>query len=92
MPSALAALKDEHERTEGENLVRELDHLQDHQRKLESVPVIDCHEMELAKQNKLVKVLNQKLDDPDHEMSIERSRYFAHMTALRQLCEYERQH
>ena len=31
---ALAALKDKHERTEGENLVRELDHLQD-QRKLE---------------------------------------------------------
>ena len=87
---ALAALKGKHERTEGENLVRELDHLQD-QRKLESV--IDCHEMELAKQKDLVEALNQELDDQDHELSLasERSRYFTHTTALRQLYEHERQ-
>ena len=65
---ALAALKDTHERTEGENRVRELHHLQD-QRKLESV--IDCHEMELAKQKDLVEALNQELDDQDHELSLE---------------------
>ena len=86
---ALAALKDKQERTEGENLVRELDHLQD-QRKLESV--IDCHEMELTKQNDLVETLNQELEDQDHELSLERSRYFTHTTALRQLWEHERQH
>ena len=86
---ALAALKDKHERTEGENLVRELDHLQD-QRKLESV--IDCHEMELAKQKDLAETLNQELEDQDHELSLERSRYFTHNTALRQLWEHERQH
>ena len=49
MPSALAAQKDKHERTEDENPVRELDHLQD-QRKLESM--INCLEMELAKQKR----------------------------------------
>ena len=86
---ALAVLKDKHERTEGENLVRELDHLQD-QRKPQCV--IDCHEMELAKQKDLVEALNQELDDQDHELSLERSRYSTHTTALSPLLEQERQH
>ena len=86
---ALAALKDEHKRTEGENLVRELDHLQDI-RKLENV--IDCRESELWKQKDLVESLNQELDDQDHELSLERSRYLTHTTVLRQLWEHDRQH
>ena len=60
------------------------------QRELESVIV--GHEMELAKQKDLVKALNQELDDRDHELSLEHSRYFTHTTALRQLYELERQH
>ena len=60
------------------------------QRELESVIV--GHEMELAKQKYLVEALNQELDDQDHELSLERSRYFTHTTALRQLWEHERQH
>jgi hypothetical protein len=78
----LSALNDNHERTECENLERTLDHLQD-QRKLESV--IDGHEMELAKQTYLVEALNQELDLQDHELSLERSRFFTHTTAFRQL-------
>ena len=50
------------------------------------------HEMELAKQKDLVEALNQELDDQDHELSLERSRYFTHTTVLRQLLEQERQH
>ncbi len=51
------------------------------------------HEMELAKQKDLVKALNQELDDQDHELSFERSRYTTtHTTALRQLHEQELQH
>ena len=60
------------------------------QRELKSVIV--SHEIELAKQKDLVEALNQELDDQDHELSLERSRYFTHTTALRQLCEQERQH
>ena len=60
------------------------------QRELESVIV--GHEMELAKQKDLVEALNQELDDQDHELSLERSRYFTHTTALRQLWKHERQH
>ena len=60
------------------------------QRELESVIV--GHEMELAKQKDLVEAMNQELDDQDHELSLERSRYFTHTTALRQLYEQERQH
>ena len=60
------------------------------QRELESVIV--GHEMELAKQKDLVEALNQELDDQDHELSLERSRYFTHTTVLRQLLEHERQH
>ena len=60
------------------------------QRELESVIV--GHEMELAKQKDLVEALNQELDDQDHELSLERSRYFTHTTVLRQLLEQERQH
>jgi hypothetical protein len=85
---ALAALTDMHKRTEGENLVRELDHLQV-QRKLESL--IDIHEMELAKQKDLVEALNQELDDQDHELSLERSRYVTHTRILREVYEQERQ-
>ncbi len=33
------------------------------------------HEMELAKQKYLIKALIQELDDQDHELSLERSRY-----------------
>ena len=55
--------------------------------------MIVSHEMELAaKQKDLVEVLNQELDDQDHELSLERSRYFTHTTVLRQLLEHERQH
>ncbi len=50
--------------------------------KLESV--IDGHEMELDKQKDMAEALNQELDDQDHELSLERSRYFMHTTALRQ--------
>ena len=60
------------------------------QRELESVIV--GHEMELAKQKDLVEALNHELDDQDHELSLERSRYFTHTTVLRQLLEHERQH
>ncbi len=60
------------------------------QRELESVIV--GHEMELAKQKDLVEALNQELDDQDHELSLECSRYFTHTTVLRQLLEHERQH
>ncbi len=60
------------------------------QRELESVIV--GHEMELAKQKDLVEALNQELDNQDHELSLERSRYFTHtITVLRQLLEHERQ-
>ena len=49
--------------------------------------------MELAaKQKDSVEALNQELDDQDHELSLERSRYFTHTTAWRQLYEQERQH
>ena len=55
--------------------------------------MIVSHEMELAaKQKDLVEVLNQELDDQDHELSLERSRYFTQTTVLRQLLEHERQH
>ena len=48
--------------------------------------MIVSHEMELAaKQKDLVEVLNQELDDQDHELSLERSRYFTQTTVLRQL-------
>ena len=67
----------------------ELDHLQD-LRKVEAV--VDCRESELAKQKDLVEALNQELDDQDHELSLERSRYITHTTVLRQLLEHERQH
>ncbi len=46
----------------------------------------------LAKQKDLVEALNQELDGQDHKLSLERSRYFTHTTALRQLYEQERQH
>ena len=67
----------------------ELDHLQD-LRKVEDV--VHCRESELAKQKDLVEALNQELDDQDHELSLECSRYFTHTTVLRQLYEHERQH
>ena len=52
----------------------------------------EVDEMELAKQKDLVEELNQELDDQDHELSLERSRYFTHTTVLRKLLEHERQH
>ena len=67
----------------------ELDHLQD-LRKVEAV--VHCRDSELAEQKDLVEALNQELDDQDHELSLERSRYFTHTTVLRQLLEHERQH
>ena len=60
------------------------------QRELESV--IISHEMELAKQKDLVEALNQELDDQDHELSLERSRYVTHTRILREVYEQERQH
>ena len=67
----------------------ELDHLQD-LRKVEAV--VHCRESELAKKKDLVEALNQELDYQDHELSLERSRYIAHTTVLRQLYEHERKH
>ena len=83
---AVADLKEKHY---NEITVMELDHLQD-LRKVEAV--VDCRESELAKQKDLVEALNQELDYQDHELSLERSRYFTHTTALRQLYEHERKH
>ena len=40
----------------------------------------EVDEMELAKQKDLVEALNQELDDQDHELSLEHSRYFTHTT------------
>jgi flagellar biosynthesis chaperone FliJ len=85
----LAELTDKHEKTQDELSKIGLGHYLE-QRELESVIV--GHEMELAKQKDLVEALNQELDDQDHELSLERSRYFTHTTVLRQLLEHERQH
>ena len=86
---ALAALKDKHEKTQDELNRIGLGHYLE-QRELESV--IDGYETELAKQKDLVEVLKQELDDQDHELSLERSRYVTHTRVLRELYEQERQH
>ena len=85
----LAALTDKLEKTQDELSKIGLGHYLE-QRELKSVIV--GHEMELAKQKDLVDALNQELDDQDHELSLERSRYITHTTVLRQLSEHERKH
>ena len=86
---ALDELTDKHEKAQDELNKLGLGHYLE-RRELESV--IDGHEMELAKQKDLVEALNRELDDQDHELSLERSRYVKHTRVLRELYEQERQY
>ena len=79
----LAALTDKHEKPQDELSKIGLNHHYLELRELDSVMV--GHEMELAKQKDLVEALNQELDDQDHALSLERSRYFTANLRIRLL-------